>query len=578
MLTIGDFMKRKGFTLVELLAVIVILGIILAIAVPNIINLINNAKNDAYERQKDLIVDAAQKYVLQYGKNIVWTNDTTVIYLRDLQNVDILNNPLKDPRGGFFNNTLNGTRVTVTRNSNNYTYTIIAVGGPDTTPPIITLLGTSTVTIDQGSTYADAGATALDDTDGDITSRIIAANNVNTSVVGTYTVTYDVVDNAGNNAVKVTRTVNVNAPPSADISGASVPVLSSNMIPVRWNGTTWVKADSNNFQGVNKWYDYDSKIWANAVTVTGATRATYQSAALGTEVLMNDILTFFVWIPRYKYLISAGAGPKEITIVFESKITAKSLGDAVTTYLTHPSFTFNGTELSGIWASKFEATGAIGAITVKPNLISLKMQTVSALFNATRAMQNAGNSYGFPTTGIDTHMMKNMEWGSVTYLSHSKYGINSEIWINPADNFTTGCAGDSVSSVSTTGCLRTYNTANGVKASTTGNIYGIYDMNGGTYEYVMGNYKNTLGGSGFVSMPASQYYDNYNSSLSYKGDATNAEFTNGWYNDYQFFVDTSNSWFYRGGDYSGATSSGAFSYLRNTGAMGNASFRIVISP
>jgi len=77
----------------------------------------------------------------------------------------------------------------------------------DTTVPIITLTGEASVTIEVGSTYTDAGATASDNYDGDITSSIVTVNNVDTSTIGTYTVTYNVSDANGNAAAEVTRTV-----------------------------------------------------------------------------------------------------------------------------------------------------------------------------------------------------------------------------------------------------------------------------------------------------------------------------------------------------------------------------------
>jgi len=83
----------------------------------------------------------------------------------------------------------------------------------DTTPPVITILGNNPETITLGSSYTDAGATASDNVDGDITSNIIVVNPVNTSIVGAYIITYNVSDAAGNLATEVTRTVNVNAPP-----------------------------------------------------------------------------------------------------------------------------------------------------------------------------------------------------------------------------------------------------------------------------------------------------------------------------------------------------------------------------
>src|SRR5207249_5242882 len=79
----------------------------------------------------------------------------------------------------------------------------------DTTPPVITLRGSTSVSVEIGSTYTDAGATASDNVDGNITSKIVTFNPVNTALVGTYTVTYNVSDAAGNAATQVTRTVNV---------------------------------------------------------------------------------------------------------------------------------------------------------------------------------------------------------------------------------------------------------------------------------------------------------------------------------------------------------------------------------
>lgn len=78
----------------------------------------------------------------------------------------------------------------------------------DTTAPVITILGNNPVSHQVGTTYTDAGATAWDNVNGDLTSSIITTSNVNANVIGTYTVTYDVTDTAGNTAT-ATRTVNV---------------------------------------------------------------------------------------------------------------------------------------------------------------------------------------------------------------------------------------------------------------------------------------------------------------------------------------------------------------------------------
>ncbi len=83
----------------------------------------------------------------------------------------------------------------------------------DTTAPVITLLGNTPIDVVQATAYTDAGATALDDVDGDITANIVTVNPVNTNTVGQYTVTYNVSDAAGNAAAQISRTVNVIAAP-----------------------------------------------------------------------------------------------------------------------------------------------------------------------------------------------------------------------------------------------------------------------------------------------------------------------------------------------------------------------------
>ncbi|MCX6731473.1 MAG: DUF5011 domain-containing protein, partial [Candidatus Parcubacteria bacterium] len=81
---------------------------------------------------------------------------------------------------------------------------------PDTTAPVITLLGITPMTIEGGSIYTDAGATALDNVDGNVTLLIaVVGLPVNTSILGSHTITYDVSDSVGNPATQVTRTVNV---------------------------------------------------------------------------------------------------------------------------------------------------------------------------------------------------------------------------------------------------------------------------------------------------------------------------------------------------------------------------------
>src|SRR4029077_1442997 len=85
------------------------------------------------------------------------------------------------------------------------------LGGGDLTPPTITLKGAASVTLTVGDTYTDAGATANDALDGDLSAKIVTTNPVNTAQVGDYTVTYNVKDTSGNAATPATRTVTVKA-------------------------------------------------------------------------------------------------------------------------------------------------------------------------------------------------------------------------------------------------------------------------------------------------------------------------------------------------------------------------------
>ena len=103
------------------------------------------------------------------------------------------------------------------------TYSWISYTASDTTAPVITLLGSPTVTVTEGATYTDAGATASDDIDGDITANIVTVNPVDTATPAVYTITYNVSDAEGNPATQVTRTVTVEAAGVDSISLASAP-------------------------------------------------------------------------------------------------------------------------------------------------------------------------------------------------------------------------------------------------------------------------------------------------------------------------------------------------------------------
>ena len=430
------------------------------------------------------------------------------------------------------------------------------------------------------------------------------------------------------------------------ITEPNAPELVEGMIGVTYDEVkkSWVKADTT-----KEWYNYEKQEWANAVTVVESgtnTREYYQNSPVGTVIPMEDINTMWVWIPRYEYMYTnlgdqyAGGTkdqPGEIQINFISKET---INPSSSEYKVHPAFTFGEDELSGIWVGKFETTGTlpstnycrdescdVSTVTIKPGVAALGKQQVASLFYMTRSMQtNNANTYGFASdNSYDLHMSKNSEWGAVAYLSQSRYGkygninyegVDKEVFQNKSADFITGSSngtpGTDVVNEQTSYSVDYFGTG----ASTTGTIYGIYDMSGGSYEYVMGNYnrysgytarnytieeaKTILGrtdgaaasiwNSGFngpvygndldgspmswttgVDFPEKKYFDLYttnnaNSACDGRicyGDALSE--TARWYADAPWFIDAAGPWFIRGGLSSINSEAGIFYFSRTSG-------------
>ena len=396
-----------------------------------------------------------------------------------------------------------------------------------------------------------------------------------------------------------------------DLVQVNSPILAEGMIPVKWNGSNWVKADSTNLN--NDWYDYKEKKWANAVMVKDSSRSKYMSAANGTTISESDVLAYYVWIPRYKYqLFNVNAeemAPIEINVKFEKDISAKSVGSNNGEWLTHPAFTIGDKELTGIWVGKFETSGTASKPTIKAGLITLTNQKVSAQFITAQKI-TSGTTYLTQkgTSQIDAHMMKNTEWGAIAYLKQSKYGLgttdigNNAYYGSSTPPYKAGCGPKDASNLTTyTSTCTSYTGEAGVMTSTTGNVYGVYDMAGGAGEYVMGvmqdntNTNTPMSGkdsnynSGFTgkiynsgnyslhtgtSFPSSIYYDLYafgttdNDSSAYArrilGDATSEATT--WYADKTYFLTPSaGPWFFRGGYVGYASGAGLYTYANYPG-------------
>ena len=421
--------------------------------------------------------------------------------------------------------------------------------------------------------------------------------------------------------------------------------IDDNMIPIYYAGNNtdgsaiWKVANVDN---PGEWYDYTKKQWANAVTVQPDKLTTYQNKP-GTTINNNDILGYWVYIPRYAYEVqrpnaidrvvtdeyplpdnkvanryNSHSIRNEFSIHFETATDTKKTpaetcntlnitnpsqmwangtptkeagpgntnilakdyrtGCAApgntngqnnttisrlytdantaannTTWATHPAFSWldnngNGEELNGLWIGKFETTGKVNAPTIKPNQHANVSQYIGEFYTMARSIgtgtydptNNGGNDIDGITQNshnlnkATSHMLKNSEWGAITYLASSKYGagtnnvsINSAKPSKSADADTsspsssyvygiTGCGPNNInrsttaySSVATSSgeavnlpelssshiedplacgdVDHSYIGSIGQLASTTNNVYGIYDMSGGDQEFVMGN-------------------------------------------------------------------------------------------
>ena len=515
------------------------------------------------------------------------------------------------------------TRVVTVNNSNSI--------------PKITLNGDSNISLGESDYYQESGVTVEDN------NQIITIGKVKTSSVGSYTVRYIVIDSNGN-LNSVVRTVVVNSRYKESILNGTDPVLVSNLVPVVISDSGVVTKAST----ASSWYNYENKVWANSVILKDES-VVYKN---GETIPESNIESYFVWIPKYSYqlfdlgnysgLTSISDKTQEIKIKFGTSNTSDSISGECTTpfennqgiagssgnckvgdYMTHPAFLAFDT--LGLWVGKFE-TGYDGAtstasaqvnsvdiskIIIKPNVYSWINSPIANIFKL---------SYDYQRN-LDSHAIKNTEWGSVAYLSHSKYGSMTSIRINNNSSHITGYAAtvEPTSAYSETvidgnifentelGIDGTYTinylNKNSVVASTTSNYSGIYDMSGGFSEGVMaystispvegGNSSLTNYYVDFFSNTLwNKYYDLYNTTIEYQdfskrilGDATGemGPFTslqgigNSWYHDDTNLFWKDRPWLYRGGCFNFGFRAGIFSSYGLAGNTG-VGFRIVLAP
>ena len=295
----------------------------------------------------------------------------------------------------------------------------------------------------------------------------------------------------------------------------------------------WTKTDELNAKNI--WYSYNGQIvnmpklkgnmigvkyttttgnkWANAVTSDGS---------------------MWVWIPRYAYRIVNGyhqstAGTVEIIFLDTSNnpLNAADKGKTIVTdpsqvtysgstqnqFLVHPAFTNNVNygggfgEISGFWFAKYETSEASGKYKSVAGVTSLRNTSIGDFYKNARK-QTYGEAAGSDGSFAQSHLIKNSEWGAVAFLTKSNAGTpNVAVAKNALEGYFTGGSNGNKTAVYTTN----------VTQSTTQNAYGVYDMNGGAWEYVASYVDNkhgniaTYGGDMATNRTSNKFYTVYKS-------------------------------------------------------------------
>ena len=451
-------------------------------------------------------------------------------------------------------------------------------------------------------------------------------------------------------------------------SVANAPVLGEGMKAVYWD-------DEN---ATNE-FEYDTFMLADGIPNTTIYSYTMGDGVTDTKTAKwanaktTDDGSYWVWIPRYAYKLiyytnsnrtiesttKTKYGDVDVLFMYGTSDTQyrdkdgnpKDLPEG---YKVHPAFQKMTAEeeaagnnplgkwddeLQGIWVMKYEAsiemsadsstwiatsattgltTNAGNTSTIKSRMVS-KPSVTSWRSNHIKYMyQNCVSMY----PEINTHQMKNSEWGAVAYLTYSPYGRNGEeLAVNQCSSYYTGAGkGKGTSMIynntyehdatDASGNIVGYvfkdnyawNTDLGKLASTTGNIYGIYDISGGAAEYTAAYLNNgstnlTTNGSNLVSALELRNKQVYSSTVSdgtsnsgsadYQlcndlyGDAiyeTSTSYSSGsWCNDYVCYPSGAGPFFCRGGYYHDDNDAGAFHFIGATGGSDYGGFRAVAS-
>ncbi len=439
---------------------------------------------------------------------------------------------------------------------------------------------------------------------------------------------------------------------SGIIAKVNSPSLSQGLTPIKFdvngNVSDTIATDTTWYSYVDTTYSGNVSQWANARTADGSQwvwipRYAYKIVRGYHSDNAGIIEVKFLEGNTNKFLDGTGeaiSNPDQITYTNGTQ----------NEWLVHPVFTNNinnggwDSELTGIWVAKYEAgfeeigtaidsnvsysgdcntylsTSTFGGAknyygvvtsgttkikypSFKANRYSYSAINIGSAYSISKALSDAGNPYGIAQTSYP-HLMKTTEYGAVSYLSYSKYGRNKQ---KTTLNSTNANISDKAVHAVTAGGNGTNAKAtneqtailNNKLQSSTGNVYGIYDLVGGVWEeqasYISdyGNSLNTYGanllndGGQATSTKYKLVYSNgYSNKI--KGDGTyeisgasttDTDSTNSWFKNYSVFPSNAYPLFYFSGMFSSNTSAGIFAFHHDTGLSSyGTGFRVALVP
>ncbi len=436
------------------------------------------------------------------------------------------------------------------------------------------------------------------------------------------------------------------------VSKVNAPKILQGMTPIKFdtsgNVVDTTSSDLDWYSYVDTTYSASISNWANARTVDGSEWVWIPRYAYR---IVNGYHSSNKGIIEIKFLDGAtnnfidGSGQ---AVSDPDKITYN--GSTQNEFLVHPAFANNvnnggwDSELTGMWVAKYEAgyeepgnaidsnvtysgdsntylsTGNFGGAknyygnitsgttkikypVFKANRYSYSAINISSAYSISKALGDTANPYGI-TPSLNPHLMKTTEYGAISYLTYSKYGINrKDITVNSTNANISAQAIHAITAGGNGTNAKALNEATAITnnklQSSTGNIYGIYDLSGGLWEEqasYISNYNSSFStyainmlndGGATTSIKYKLVYSNgYSSKI--KGDGiyetsssstTDTDSNNSWNKNYSVFPYNAYPLFYLSGKYSNGTSAGIFTYHHDTGLSSyGTGFRVALSP